>query len=391
MASARGRLLVLTAVALLAAACSGMPMFLPPPDAAGRPSPSVAASGPETPVMLRGGGERSAAPPAFTVVPGGTPRTATATSQSTTRPTTGTALPSTVPPRGSVVAGVAPATPTPRAACPAIRPASVAFVTPAADRPSAELQQLLVAALAGRPGNFGLAVKHLSTGEWAAVNGSRIYEAASLYKLNLLYGVYALAGRGASLSDVITISEKAAYFYEDGEPSLLPGETTTVADAVRCAITVSDNTSAHALLEYLPIWQVNDTLRRLGLQDTEINQGTRTSPLDMLRLLELIAAGRAVSPEASRAMLELLLAQQINDRLPRLLPEGVAVAHKTGNLPGLRHDVGIVYGPAGAYVICALVDGLPDPSPEHPDPGSRDIAEVSRLVYDYFAQRSPAR
>ncbi len=387
MANAHGKLSLLAAVALLATACGVMPAYSPP-----LPTPSGAHGQAALDATTT---TAPTATPTRAPVAGSTPRlTPTASRPRPTPPPPTRRVPAasaTPIPRASAAPGVLGPTPTPRAVCPEVQPVAITFVTPAADKPSEGLRRVLAAALAGRQGNFGVAVKHLQTGEWAAINESRVYEAASLYKLNLLYGVYALAGKGVSLTDVLTISEKAAYYYGDGEPSLLPGETTTVADAVRCAITVSDNTSAHALLEYLPIWRVNDLMRRLGLRETEIDQGTRTSPRDMLRLLELIAAGRAVSPEASRAMLQLLLAQRVNDRLPLLLPEGVAVAHKTGNLSGLRHDVGIVYSPAGAYVICVLADGLPDSSPEHPDPGSRGIAEVSRVVYDYFAQRSPTR
>src|SRR5207247_8594948 len=52
--------------------------------------------------------------------------------------------------------------------------------------------------------------------------------------------------------------------------------------------------------------------------------------------------------------------RQQNDRLPLPLPLDVRVAHKTGELPGLRHDVGFVFAPSGAYVIAAFVQDAPD-------------------------------
>ena len=231
-------------------------------------------------------------------------------------------------------------------------------------------------------------MKHLLTGEYAGVGEEQVFEAASLYKLNLMYGAFDLAASGkVKFSDTIVVSEKAAYYYDDGEPTLLPGQTVSVQKAVECAIAVSDNTCAHALLEYLPVWAINQRLHQLGLTRTEIEEGTRTSAADMLRLLELIATGRAVSVDASRHMLGMLLAQQVKDRIPFLLPPGIPVAHKTGNLPGIRHDVGIVYGPAGPYIIAVLADGLPDYDPARLGEGSRIIAELSRDVFDYFAGR----
>jgi len=64
-----------------------------------------------------------------------------------------------------------------------------------------------------------------------------------------------------------------------------------------------------------------------------------TSALDMLHLVDTVAQGKAVSTAASADMLHLLLRQRVNDRLPRLLPGDVQVAHKTGNLPGTVNDV----------------------------------------------------
>jgi len=61
-------------------------------------------------------------------------------------------------------------------------------------------------------------------------------------------------------------------------------------------------------------------------------------------LLEKIYLGKAVSQGASIEMKNLLLAQAVDDRIPKYLPENIKVAHKTGELDTLRHDAGIVYG-----------------------------------------------
>jgi len=74
-------------------------------------------------------------------------------------------------------------------------------------------------------------------------------------------------------------------------------------------------------------------------------------------------------------MLDLMLAQQVNDRLPALLPPGTEVAHKTGNLPEVTNDVGIVYDPQPAYVIAVLSENGGEAEP---------IAALSLAVYEYF-------
>lgn len=53
-------------------------------------------------------------------------------------------------------------------------------------------------------------------------------------------------------------------------------------------------------------------------------------------------------------MLDLLRNQGINDRIPALLPDGVSVAHKTGELPGVRNDGGIVRCGREQYIVVLM-------------------------------------
>lgn len=138
-------------------------------------------------------------------------------------------------------------------------------------------------------------------------------------------------------------------------------------------ITVSDNGSANALVRLLGdgdadkgMAAVNDWCQGRGMTDTRMlrlmlaDNGLQnyTGAADCARLLAAIYRGDCVSPEASREMLDLLLQQQVNDRLPLGLPEGTPIAHKTGDLIGLCWaDVGIVFSPGGDYVLCVISDG----------------------------------
>ena len=64
------------------------------------------------------------------------------------------------------------------------------------------------------------------------------------------------------------------------------------------------------------------------------------------------------------------------------LPFWVKVAHKWGDLPQARNDVGVVFTPRGSYVVAVLTqDGLPDES-------ASVIASTSRMAYDYLGGRA---
>ena len=74
--------------------------------------------------------------------------------------------------------------------------------------------------------------------------------------------------------------------------------------------------------------------------------------------LEMLATSRMVDAASSQEIVSYMLGQQINDRLPQGLPPEARIAHKTGDLDYLLHDVGIVYGPSGPFTIVAMSSNL---------------------------------
>jgi beta-lactamase class A len=212
-------------------------------------------------------------------------------------------------------------------------------------------------ALAGVDGHIGVAVKDLGSGRGAVLDGNLELQSASLYKLPVLYTVFDL---GLNMSEELTISDEALT-YDSGTMELGAGETLSVAELLERMVTLSDNTSAIMLGGRVGPANVDASIAALGLTTTHYSLDRMTSSaLDMLHLTEQIADGKAVSRAASADMLHLLLRQRVNDRLPRLLPDDVQVAHKTGNLPGVVNDVGILYGPTSTVAVAALVSDTTD-------------------------------
>ncbi|MEL6694328.1 MAG: serine hydrolase, partial [Pseudomonadota bacterium] len=69
---------------------------------------------------------------------------------------------------------------------------------------------------------------------------------------------------------------------------------------------------------------------------------------------------------------------------PPAMPEYAVIAHKTGTLNGLVHDIAIVESPAVAYYLVVLADGLEDDAAF-----ARDLAAFSETVYGlHFIERS---
>jgi beta-lactamase class A len=118
----------------------------------------------------------------------------------------------------------------------------------------------------------------------------------------------------------------------------------------------------------------------------------------MTRLLALIYHGRAASRTGCDEMLRILLKQTLNDRLPRFLPPGTRMAHKTGTLGGFRNDAGIIYVDEQQHVAVTVfaqwdnqaVKG--DPAAERQRTYDIDSAfgHIGRAIYDHYSMPSGA-
>jgi beta-lactamase class A len=123
-------------------------------------------------------------------------------------------------------------------------------------------------------------------------------------------------------------------------------------------VTLSDNTSAVAMLHRLGGATIDATLRDAGIENTSVNtEELPTTASDMARIMELIVRGDGVSESAKTMMRDLLLGQGTRTGIPQGVPREVAVGNKTGNWEGATHDVAFVDAPDGTYIIAVLSDG----------------------------------
>lgn len=106
------------------------------------------------------------------------------------------------------------------------------------------------------------------------------------------------------------------------------------------------------------------------------------SPAAMAALLTRMFAGKALSPESTKAFIAIMERCRTGAaRLPGQMPPGTTVAHKTGTIGGTVNDVGMVSLPDGTgVVIAAYVKESASPVADR----ERAIAEIARTVRDYF-------
>ncbi len=251
------------------------------------------------------------------------------------------------------------------------------------------LQGELAALSSHAPGRVGIAVEDLATGLTSGVNASASLPAASTIKIPVMVEVFKQMERGTLDLGTVVHLEKRDRDWGWGDMADAPSGThRTVQQLLWLMITRSDNTATNMLIRRVGRAHINATMAGLGLHSTHlgdyirsetetIRYALRTSPRDMVALLDRIARDTLIDPWASREMLAILAGQTHNGLLPVPLPKDVRIAHKTGSLHDTLNDVGIVYRDQEPYVIAVMTTELPDL-----DRGRAFIHRVSRVTYE---------
>ena len=247
------------------------------------------------------------------------------------------------------------------------------------------LEQTLEALIAQHPeATVAVAVWDEKTGTVLEIDGIRSFHAASTMKVPVMIEVYRQAALGRfSLDDSLlvensfrSIVDGSAYSIEDDSDDAIYerlGQKMSIRDLVYQMITVSSNLATNLIIDYVSADSVQATCEELGTLEMKVLRGVEdlkayrqglsnsATATDLAFLLDALRMGTAVSPEADRAMIDVLLDQQFNTMIPAGLPEAARAAHKTGRITRIHHDAALVYPAQGEpYVLVVLIEGIDD-------------------------------
>jgi beta-lactamase class A len=231
--------------------------------------------------------------------------------------------------------------------------------------------------------------------ELLAINADRPVAAASTLKILILVEAHAQAIEGT--------------FRWADEHSLLAGEIVdgtgsfqhervgsswTYLQYGRRMITESDNTAANILLRRLGMRNVNERAAKLGLQVTHFerefmdfaardleHRENWTTAREMGTLVRAIFRKDILTPQACDEMIA-LLEHTSRGRIAAGVPKEIAVGHKSGSMPGVRHDVGWVRVPGHPYILSVCLDRILDDPSGAEDRGVNGLEAIGRIVYD---------
>jgi beta-lactamase class A len=291
------------------------------------------------------------------------------------------------------------------------------------------LKEVITEEAKGFNGVIGVSVKNLDTGEYAEVNGDMLFPTASVFKVPVIVEFFRqIDNNRIKIEDQTLLREKDKVPGSGILKELSEGMPVSYKDLLSLMMIVSDNTATDIIVKKVGFENINNTMRELGLNDTKVtkycrqilfdlvglnnleldemtinvfNEATEnryysgswslktkdnnvSTPKEMTRLLELITEGKAASEESCQKILEIMAKCQTGPyRIPKYLPsKEVILQRKTGSLPGIRNDVGIITikERGKIYIISCFTREA-----ENNYEAEEVIARISQKVYNYFS------
>lgn len=246
--------------------------------------------------------------------------------------------------------------------------------------------------LAASTGRWAIIVVNQATGDRLEINPGIGFPAASMIKVPIMYEIMRQAAAGMlSLDDSLVVTKDVRVDGAGILKELRPDITMTVRELVTLMIILSDNTATNMLIDLVGMDAINTTITELGLPSTVLRRKmmdfdaaragreNETSAADLVLLFEKIHNKNTLPAEYGAMMTDILTRQQVRDKLPFYLPEETVIANKTGTLPGVEHDAGILFLPGGPYIVCVLTADLAANYQ-----GLQLVATIGKAVYEHF-------
>jgi len=253
--------------------------------------------------------------------------------------------------------------------------------------------------------NLGISFYDAETTIQWSYNADEYFHAASTMKLAVLLGVFRQVDRGELdlhapvhiRNRFTSIVNQEPYMLDlgrDADPDVYGhlGKTLTIRELSYWMIVRSSNLATNLLVDVVGIPTIQLALDELEIDGVKVLRGVEDSRAfdaglnnevtanGLLKLIRLIADGKAYSQQACDEMLEIMLDQQYRSGIPAGLPKAARVAHKTGNISTVHHDAGIVYLEGRKpYVLVILTQFSPEQG------RGTAVADVSRDIFNTLA------
>jgi beta-lactamase class A len=232
---------------------------------------------------------------------------------------------------------------------------------------------------------FAMYFEYLPSGTSIGINRTDEFTAASLLKIPVVMAYYNrkenLGIKGDELVEIQPneLNNKYGTLYKKGA-----GYKITLDDAVKLAITESDNTASLIIADHITNSDYKDVYDGLDIPlSIKDNQPVITAN-DYTDILKSLYYSSILSTDDSEKVLSMMAQTRFHDMIPAGLPANIPVAHKIGLIDNqIYQDCGIVYAPNRPYALCMI-------SKSDKKTAQARMSKISKVIYDYVSKEGVA-
>jgi beta-lactamase class A len=270
-------------------------------------------------------------------------------------------------------------------------PAAAAELPPQQAELVSKLRARALAVDARLDGVLGFYARDLATGATVELRADEAFPTASSIKLAVLYELYRQAEEGRI--DLAEVTRPPVPRVRGGGVLQELGEAVSLTwrDLAVLMMGWSDNEATNVLVRRLGRDAVNHRLDSLGLPHTRLRrlmmdleaarrgEENVSTPREMARLAEVVAAGEGLAPERARDLLAVATVPAEGSPFRRGLPEGLRAVSKPGSLEGVRCEAAWVDVPGRPYSAAVMTTSLRNEAD-----GEAAVTEISAALYGTF-------
>lgn len=266
----------------------------------------------------------------------------------------------------------------------------------------AALDQRVRAEVSQFRGKVSLFAKNLDTGMVYELGADDRVPTASTIKIAIMVEAFARVAEGkAKWTDELVLTKEKKVGGSGILPEFADGLRLTLRDGVTLMMILSDNTATNLVIDVLTADAINARMESLGLKETRLMRRVfgggesaegkkeenkrfglgRTTPREMVTLLEKLERGEVISPAASKEMLELMKREQGTNGIWREQWR-VPKATKSGALDALRSNLGIIYHPRGRVALAITCNEMPEVNWTVDNPALLLMSRLSEILVD---------
>ena len=249
-------------------------------------------------------------------------------------------------------------------------------------------------------GTVGFHAVRLTDGYTLTHNADDVFPAASVIKLHLLVAALQQVQAGQlELSERHALPQAEVVAGSGLLQHLEVGAALTLRDYLTLMIIVSDNTATNMVIDLLGGREaINAQLEAWGLGDTRVvgklmlpierknpdqlaGKLAQIKPLEVVQVLRALHKNQLLNAEYTQLAIAILKQQQYTEMIGRLLPDGLVTATKSGQIIGVRNDVGLVFS-SQPYAVALCSQGCSDLRYHIDNEAIWALAKISKLIFD---------